>query len=53
MMNNMCFQLFIMGANIEKKPIFVKCAYYTCKYETYCKNVDYRRRYSITDVMRA
>ena len=26
MMNNMLFQFFIMAANIEKKPIFVKCA---------------------------
>ena len=26
MINNMFFQCFIMGANIEKKHIFVKCA---------------------------
>ena len=40
-----------MAANIEKKPIFVKYAYYGNKYETYWKNVDNCRRSSIIAFM--
>ena len=52
-MNIIPFQNLIMAANIEKKPIFVKCAYYGNKYETYWKNVDNRWRRSIIAFMRA